>query len=1090
MNHLNRIMPVALFLLLSLSLHAEVFVVTSNADSGPGTLRAALQQAADNGNSETDEIHFNLPGSGTSARTIRLLTRLPDITGNLIVDGSTQPGDALSINGAKVVLVADMPENEEETGYAYDRVAFSLRGNFQLFELYGMVIKSFSIYSPEGYFSYGAAIRANAQLQTLRLGARDKGNVFYNNAGTLFVNTEFGSNARIHTAELKNNHIGVDEQGRFIDWRLQSDIDLRYTSNLTVGGSEDEGNIVLARFIHSPVGDIEDVMSSDCTIKVSNNRFGMDANGDNPYDFWYKLNTYFSTSTTRHPTGARTTITVVDNEWGCSLDISGYNNANVTIQRNTFGATKDRSKTIPIYLHAIMVSDVSGRTLIGGESTNSGNLFTNILHHEYSGFKAVVYAQEAHNIELSHNSMYCNTVMPFKVDNPLREWQLIQEVDLTLDEVTESYASGTATKPGSRIELFYTDQDCESCQPKTYFATATANAQGKWRYDGPINPDKNVIAAATYQRQSSEFTYPQIFLWVGRLEVEHVTCDTQLGSIKGAFVKHANEIRWLNEQGEIVGNTLDLEGLSAGTYYLNVNQFGCEVTDSVVIENTIPWIDVESAQYIHPSCDKGGEITWFYGDHLWEIYWTDESGNLVTDEAYHPTNLPPGKYWAHVKNHVGCEKTFGPFELIDQGGTPIVIDDTQLVAQAASCGNPNSGSITGLRITGATEFIWRNESSEIVGTAQDLYNVPAGGYQLSVSNGPCQSETVYYYVEELPPTVFPAYNFRIQHAYCNEPNGTITVEFGNGLRPTSLRWLDMDGQVAGTDEQLSGIAPGTYTLMLTDAQGCEMQYGTYIVEQTPALIVDAPSVDIKHDECGLGTGHIIGLQGRGGMPPYRYTWTTENGMEVGKGADATNLTEGRYYLTITDANECQVQSDYFVITNNQSQLDAPQAPEVFHLCSPDKVTIPFTNIPGYQYRLYDVAQGGTPLAEGSDITAFDVRPTRTTTYYLVATNGLCESRRVPIRVEISNAGLDIPNMFSPNGDGYNDTWHVPGLANYPKAFLSIFNRNGQLLHTQRSGDPDFDGRYRGSDLAVGAYFYVIDLGMGCEPLKGSINLLR
>ena len=1077
-------------LLLTANLRAEVFVVTSNADSGPGTLRVALQQAGDNGDTETDHIHFNLPGSGTDARTIRLLTRLPDVNSSLVIDGATQPGDALSINGAKIILTADMPEIDEETGYAYGRVAFSLKGNFQLFELYGMVIKAFSTYSPEGYFNHGAAIGANAQLQTLRLGARDKGNVFYNNAGTIFVNTEFGSNARVHTAELKNNHIGVDEQGRFIDWRLQSEVDLRYTSNLIVGGSEDEGNIVLAKFIHSPTGDIEDVMSSDCTIQLSNNRFGMDANGDNPYDFWYKLNTYFFTSTTRHPTGARTTITVVDNEWGCSLDVSGYRNANVTIQRNTFGTTKDGTNAIPIYLHAILVSHVSGRTLIGGESTNNGNLFTNILYDDYSGHKAVVYAQEAHNIELSHNSMYCNTVMPFKVDNELSEWQLIQEVDLTLDEVTESYVSGTATKPGSRIELFYTDPDCESCQPKTYFATATANAQGKWRYDGPIHPDKNVMAAATYQRQSSEFTYPQVFLWVGKLEVEHVTCDTQLGSIKGAFVKHANQIRWLNEKGEVVGNTLDLEGLSAGTYYLNVNQFGCEVTDSVIIENTIPWIDVESAQYIHPSCDKGGEITWFRGDHLWEIYWTDESGKLVTDEAYQPTNLPPGKYWAHVKNYAGCEKTFGPFELIDQGGTPITVDDSGISITPASCGNPASGSITGLRITGATEFIWRNESSEIVGTAQALHNVPAGGYRLSLSNGPCQSETVYYYIDELPPTDFPAYNFRIQHAYCNEPNGAITVEFVNDLKPTSLRWLDKDGQVAGTHEQLTGLPPGTYTLMLTDAQGCEVAYGTYTVEQTPALMVHALSVNIKYDECGLGTGHIIGLQGRGGQPPFRYEWVNETGTVVGQAANATSLTEGRYRLTITDANGCAVQSEAYVIPNSWSQLDAPQAPDVFYLCSPGQVTIPFTGIPDYRYRLYDVAQGGTPVAEGGGITTFEVHPTRTTTYYLVATNGMCESPRVPVRVEISHTDLDIPNMFSPNGDGHNDTWHIPGLANYPDAHVSIFDRNGQLLYAQRAGEPAFDGRYKGAELPTGAYFYAIDLGMGCSLLRGALNLLR
>src|SRR3546814_441443 len=138
-------------------------------------------------------------------------------------------------------------------------------------------------------------------------------------------------------------------------------------------------------------------------------------------------------------------------------------------------------------------------------------------------------------------------------------------------------------------------------------------------------------------------------------------------------------------------------------------------------------------------------------------------------------------------------------------------------------------------------------------------------------------------------------------------------------------------------------------------------------------MVNALSVNIKYDECGLGAGHIIGLQARGGMPPFRYEWVNENGTVVGQAANATGLTEGRYRLTITDANGCAVQSEAYVIPNNWSQLDAPQAPDVFYLCSPGQVTIPFTGIPDYRYRLYDVAQGGDNLFTG--------RCTMTTTLY-------------------------------------------------------------------------------------------------------------
>ncbi len=122
MNCLNRILPfVLLHVCWSTLVCAQVLVVTSNWDSVPGVLRAALIKVAENGDNEIDYIHFNLPGADTGAHTIRLLTPLPAINSSLVIDGSTQPGDALSINGAKVVLISDMPEVGEETGFQYGK---------------------------------------------------------------------------------------------------------------------------------------------------------------------------------------------------------------------------------------------------------------------------------------------------------------------------------------------------------------------------------------------------------------------------------------------------------------------------------------------------------------------------------------------------------------------------------------------------------------------------------------------------------------------------------------------------------------------------------------------------------------------------------------------------------------------------------------------------------------------------------------------------------------------------------------------------------------------------------------------------------
>src|ERR1700759_5761692 len=97
---------ILLFFLLtffSLKSFAAVFVVTSNADSGPGTLRDALTKAAANGTATKDFINFNMTDASEAGRTITLITQLPNVSANPVIDGTTQPGPALGVIMAKSI---------------------------------------------------------------------------------------------------------------------------------------------------------------------------------------------------------------------------------------------------------------------------------------------------------------------------------------------------------------------------------------------------------------------------------------------------------------------------------------------------------------------------------------------------------------------------------------------------------------------------------------------------------------------------------------------------------------------------------------------------------------------------------------------------------------------------------------------------------------------------------------------------------------------------------------------------------------------------------------------------------------------------
>ncbi|OQP56652.1 gliding motility-associated C-terminal domain-containing protein [Niastella populi] len=69
--------------------------------------------------------------------------------------------------------------------------------------------------------------------------------------------------------------------------------------------------------------------------------------------------------------------------------------------------------------------------------------------------------------------------------------------------------------------------------------------------------------------------------------------------------------------------------------------------------------------------------------------------------------------------------------------------------------------------------------------------------------------------------------------------------------------------------------------------------------------------------------------------------------------------------------------------------------------------------------------------------------------------------------------LIIPNVFSPNGDGTNDTWEIAGLRNVANCSVEIFNRYGQQVYNSHGYSNPWDGSWKGKQVPVGTFYYVI-----------------
>ena len=139
--------------------------------------------------------------------------------------------------------------------------------------------------------------------------------------------------------------------------------------------------------------------------------------------------------------------------------------------------------------------------------------------------------------------------------------------------------------------------------------------------------------------------------------------------------------------------------------------------------------------------------------------------------------------------------------------------------------------------------------------------------------------------------------------------------------------------------------------------------------------------------------------------------------------------------------------------------------------------------------VWTVAGGSGAFANAFDTTTWVTSlASGYNTLVLTASLGQCVSASDTVIIHVSD--LFIPEGFSPNGDGVNDTWEITGIAAFPGSTLQVFNRWGQLVYDSPDYTNQWDGRSNnGRPLPDDTYFHVLNLG-GDRTYNGHVILKR
>ncbi len=354
-----------------------------------------------------------------------------------------------------------------------------------------------------------------------------------------------------------------------------------------------------------------------------------------------------------------------------------------------------------------------------------------------------------------------------------------------------------------------------------------------------------------------------------------------------------------NSNGVGTGTTNTLTGLEEGPYQVTVTDdndcqlfYGATITEPAKLN-----IDFskQNKSCAGPLNDGSIDVTVTGGTGLYSYSWSNGS----TSEDL--TGLNIGTYTLTVTDGNLCTETVTVS--IEE---PFLLTHSAIVSDA-DCNSASTGSIDVSTIGGTLpySFVWTSGQ-----TTEDITNVGAGtyGFEVTDQNG-CTSSGSYTIGEPSQPIALSETNVDVS---CFEgSDGSINLTATGGTGAYSYQWFGAtQGQLAFNGEDPSGLAADSYTVNVSDQNGCSNTLTIVITEPIAPLTSTEIITDVN---CFGDLTGSIDPQIAGGTAPYNYNWSDGSTANT-----LSNVAAGTYSLETTDNNGCIANFNYTIEEPNKA----------------------------------------------------------------------------------------------------------------------------------------------------------------------------